>query len=150
MTVSLTPQEFFNSSLEHHLKYLKNLKEKNELICIVFTYSKNSRDSLKIFHIQTQGIKPVNAIKPLIYELKPDYYITFNEGWSWEITKDEMAKYSLVDLKKMKQKKEVLACYGRTKDGTEKFDKLYEILRLDGRIDFIEYKGANLVTRKLP
>ena len=148
--MNIEPQEFFDSALERHLDYLRNIKEENVLICVVITYHKNSRDQLKMFHIHTEGQKPINAVKPLIYKTQPDYYVTFAEGWSWEITKDEMAKYSLVDLKKMKPRKEILSCFGRTKDGTAKFDKAFEVLRLDGRVDFVEYKNIALQSGKLP
>lgn len=146
----INPQEFFDSALERHLDYLRNLKEENELICIVITYHKHLKDQLKMFHIHTKGEKPINAVKPLIYKTQPDYYVTFAEGWSWEITKDEMAKHSLVDLKKMKQRKEILSCFGRTKDGSAEFSKAFEVIRLDGRVDFVEYNGAKLVSGKLP
>ena len=148
--MNINPQEFFDSSLERHLDYLRNLKEQNELICVVITYHKDSRDQLKMFHIHTEGEKPINAVKPLIYKTQPDYYVTFAEGWSWEITKDEMAKYSYEDLKKMKPRKEILSCFGRTKDGSVKFDKAFEVLRLNGRVDFVEYKNAELQSGKLP
>lgn len=148
--MNINPQEFFDSSLERHLDYLRNLKEQNELICVVITYHKDSVDQLKMFHIHTEGQKPINAVKPLIYKTQPDYYVTFAEGWSWECSKEEMAKYSYEDLKKMKPRKEILSCFGRTKDGSAKFDKAFEVLRLNGRVDFVEYKNAQLQSRKLP
>ncbi len=143
-------QQFFKSMVDFHLDYLKNLKVQNELICVVATYKRDDKQNLKTYFIQINDMKPVNAIKPLIDKLQPDYYIAFNEGWSWKVTKDQMAKHTLVDLKKMIPKREILSCYGRSKDGTEKFDKAFEILRLDSRIDLVEIKGLTFVSGKLP
>ena len=151
MNIEMNPQQFFERSLDTHLNYLRNLKEENFLVCVLITYHKNSKDSLRMYHLHTSGEKPINLVKPLIYKHKPDYYVTFAEGYSWHVTKDEMAKYSLDDLKKMKPKKEVLTVYGTTKDGSVKFDKAFEVVRLNGRVDFVEYKGAELrSTGKLP
>ena len=146
----MNAQQFFESAVDSHLKYLRSLTEENRLICVVLTYRKDHKDQLQMYHIHTEGLKPINAIKPLIDQTQPDYYIAFNEGYSWLVSKDEMAKYNIIELKKMKTRKEILTCFGRSKDGTETFDKSFEILRLGNRVDFIEYKGAELRSRNMP
>lgn len=146
----MNAQQFFSSAVELHLDYLKNLKGENALICVVLTYNKDLKDHLQMYHLHTAGAKPINLIKPLIDKVQPDYYMAFNEGYSWLASKDQVANLTLEQIKKTIPRKEILTCYGRSKDGTETCDKSFEIVRLGDRTDFVEYKGAELRSRKMP
>lgn len=149
----MNAQEFFNDTIKNHMKYLKSLRDNspNQLVCILITYE--SDKGLHIYSIQTDDQSPINAIKPIVYRVQPEFYIVFSEGWSISNRDLEKPHSDLKhgDIEKMKKRKEVLNCYGQSKDGKYKVSKMFEIKRKNNQdiIDLIEYEGK-IVSDKLP
>jgi len=151
--MNMNAQEFFTETIFHHIKYLKSLRgnSPNQLVCILLTYE--SDKGIHVYSIATDDQSPINAIKPIVYKVQPEFYIVFSEGWSILNTDLEKLESDLKhgDIEKMKKRKEVLNCYGQSKDGKYKVSKMFEIKRNKKQdvIDLIEYEGQ-IVSDKLP
>ncbi len=142
---------FFKESIESHMKYLKNLRSENQLVCVLLTYNESS--GVHVWHLDISDQSPMTALKPIVYNTKPEYYIVFAEGWSVDSKHLEKPASELVhgDIEKMKKRKEVLNIYGKSKDGKYSVSKMFEIKRNKKKLvqDLIEIKGE-LHSRHLP
>ena len=78
---------------------------------------------------------PMDHLKEIIYETKPDAYLFASEAWmamekkGSSKTKDLLKKYKYGDIEKLKTKQEVLIMTGSTMDKKHQVHKVFKMKR---------------------
>jgi hypothetical protein len=166
----LSPQKFFEESLEHHKKWMMMVR-KPVIYCWIHLY-KRERKRIDIIAVQetSQNRSPLDSCQVLIERFDPDYYLVMGEGWatiednvkgSHFNNKEEAleylnSKYQYGDIKKLPRSKrfELLTAFGKTKDGKHSFQSALKIKRNDkGEVvgfDKEKFDQGTLHTDKLP